>query len=76
MKVGKSEGERAKRGNLKTRHKKLKFSGKSIGHTIGVLTPLVRTCHMATMCVVPPLHIKCGTKPQEPCLVIDPFIFR
>ena len=75
LKVGKSENERVKRGSLKTRHKKLKFSGKPKGHTIGALTPLVRTHHVATMRVASPLRIKCGTKTQEPCLVIEPFIF-
>ena len=75
LKVGKSERERVKRGSLKTRHKKLKFSGKPKGHIIGALTPLVKTRHVATMRVTPPLRIKCGMKPQEPCLVIEPFIF-
>ena len=62
MKVGKSENERVKRGSLKTRHKKLKFSGKPKGHIIGALTPLVRTHHVATMRVASPLRFKCGTK--------------
>ena len=47
--VGKSEGERGKKGSLKTRHKKLKFSGKLKSHTNRTLTPLVRTRHVATM---------------------------
>jgi len=75
LKVGKSERERVRKGSLKTRQKKLKFSEKPKDHKIWALTPLVRTCHVATMRVVPPLLIKCGTKPQEPYLVIEPFIF-
>ena len=67
--------ERGKKWSLKTRHKKLKFSGKLKSHTNGALTPLIRTCHVATMCVALPLRIKCGTKPQKPWLVRKPFIF-
>ena len=36
---------------------KLKFSGKPKGHTIGALIPLIRTCHVVTSCVAPPLCI-------------------
>ena len=67
---------REKRGSLKTRHKKLKFSWKPKSHTNGTLTPLVKTRHVAMMCVALPLRIKCRTKPQEPCLIRKPSIFR
>ena len=63
----KVKGQREK-GSLKTRHKKLKFSGKPKSHTNGALTPLIRTHHMATMHVAQSLRIKYGTLPQEPCL--------
>ena len=52
-----------KEGKFKTRHKKLKFSGKSKSHINESLTSLVRTRHMATMRVASPLRIKCGTIP-------------
>ena len=42
-------------------------AGNPKSHTIGALTPLVRTCHVATICVAPPLCIECGVKSQEPC---------
>ena len=54
MEVGESEGESEEKGSLKTKAQKLKFSGKPKSHTIGALTPLVRTRHMAMMCVAPP----------------------
>ena len=44
-------------------------------HTNGALTPPVKMCHVATMCTALPLHIKCGTEPQESCLSKKPFTF-
>ena len=73
--IGKSEGESEEKGSLKTKARKLKFSGKPKSHTVGALTPLVRTRHVAMMCVALPLCIKCGAKSQEPCSVSKPFIF-
>ena len=75
MEVGESEGESEKKGSLKIKAQKLKFSKKPKSHTIGALTPLVRTRHVAMMCVAPPLSIKCGPKSQEPCPIRKPFIF-
>ena len=74
MEVGESEGENEKKESLKTKVQKLKFNGKPKSHTIGALTPLVRTRHVAMMCVAVPC-IKCGAKSQEPCLIRKPFIF-
>ena len=70
-----SKEERKKKGCLKTRHKKSKISRKPKRHMSGVLTPLVRMCHVTTMCTMLPLRIKCGTKPQKSCLDKKPFIF-
>ena len=41
-----SEEEREKKGSLKTRHKKLKISGKPKKHTSGALNPPIRMCHV------------------------------
>ena len=73
-KLEKVKGQRES-GSLKTRHKKLKFSGKPKSHTNEALTPLIKTRHMATMSMALPLRIKCGTIPQEPCLGRKPSIF-
>jgi len=75
LRVGESERESEMKGSLKTKAQKLKISEKPKSHTIGALTPLVRTRHVAMMCVAPPLRIKCGAKPQKPCLARKPFIF-
>ena len=71
----KVKGQREK-GTLKTKHKKLKFSGKPKSYTNGALTPLIITRHVAMMHVAPPLRIKYGMLPQQPCLGRKPFIFR
>ena len=75
MEVGESDGESEKKGSLKIKAQKLKFSRKPKTYTIGALTPLVRTHHVAMMCVAPPPIIKCGVKSQEPCPIRKPFIF-
>ena len=75
LEVGESDGESEKKGSLKIKAQKLKFSRKPKSHTIGALTPLVRTHHVAMMCVAPPPIIKCGVKSQEPCPIRKPFIF-
>ena len=56
--VGESEGESEEKRSLKTKAQKLKFSRKPKSHTIGALTPLIRTCHVAMTHVVPPPHTK------------------
>ena len=78
----KSEEEREEKGSLKTKHKKSKANGNPKSRTSGALTPLTIMCHVATMCTapplrinVPPLRIKCGTKPQDSCLGKQPFTF-
>ena len=63
------------KGSLKTRLKKLKFSGKHKSHTTEALTLLIRTHHVATIRVASPLRFKCGTKTQEPCMGRKLFIF-
>ena len=70
----KVKGQREK-GSLKTRLKKLKFSGKPKSHTTEALTLLIRTCHVAMMCVALPLSIKYGMLLQEPCMGRKLFIF-
>ena len=62
--------------------KNWKLVGNPKSHTSGALTPPAITCHVATMCTVPPLHInapplcvKHGTKPQESCLGKQPSTF-
>ena len=62
MEVRESKGESKEKGSLKTKAQKLKFNGKPKSYIIGALTPLVRACHVATMCVAPPPRIKCGAK--------------
>ena len=62
MEVEESERESEKKRSLKTKAQKLKFSGKPKSHTIGALTTLVSTHHMAPMHVAPPPRIKCGAK--------------
>ena len=47
MEVEESERESEKKRSLKTKAQKLKFSGKPKSHTIGALTTLVSTHHMA-----------------------------
>lgn len=53
----KSERENEKRRSLKTKAQQLKTSGKFKSYTIGAFTPLIRTRHVATMGVAPPLRI-------------------
>ena len=60
-----SEEEREKKGSLKTRHKKMKISGKPKRHTGGALTPPVRTCHVAMMCTACHYALNAGWNPKS-----------
>ena len=62
MRVKESERESEKKRSFKTKAQKLKSSRKFKSHTIGVLTPLIKTRHVAMMGVASPPCIKCGAK--------------
>ena len=44
----KVKGKSEERRSLKTKAQKAEIQWKPKGHTIGALTPMIRTCHVAT----------------------------